>query len=178
MPALRSARRPHSSVAKHASRLELVAPRLVRRSGGKCHHTFLHEATSMFAHAAVAAVGDQACPNQDSRRLVRPAASPLAMRKGCAFPWAPILIQPVSASLEGSAFQRRRKKKSWGSSPERQSLSAQQRAEPNFLPANLDRTGRRPPPSIALRPIAAFAWPPTAVFGRRVGDRRYNSGAG
>jgi hypothetical protein len=37
----------------------------------------------------------QACPNYDSRDGIQPAAPPLAMRKGCAFPMLPFSTQPV-----------------------------------------------------------------------------------
>ena len=100
---------------------------------------------------------DQACPNYAAVGEALPAASPLAVRKGCAFPSRENTSQPRQRRREGPCLPGGARKVKQGFWPERRSLSTQQPAEPcrelGGL-ANLDSPGHRPPSSI--------------------GDRRYN----
>jgi len=83
----------------------------------------------VFAHPAVAAVYDQTCPNYDQAHEGRPAASPLAVRKGCAFPWREAIPQPHPRRREGIAFPAARMRKNSCAGPEGQNPSAQQSGE-------------------------------------------------
>ena len=58
----------------------------------------------MMAHSAVAPVCDKACPNYAAVGEALPAASPLAVRKGCAFPSRENTANLVSAAGKAHAF--------------------------------------------------------------------------
>jgi len=78
----------------------------------------------------VAAVSDSACPNYDPVAEGQPAAPPLAVRKGCAFPWRDLTHQPNLRRRKAMPSGEADSGKSVGVGPEGQSPSAQQRAKP------------------------------------------------